>query len=120
MRILLVEDDELLGDGIRNGLVQYGYTVDWIKDGLSAQLAITQEPFDVIILDIFMPELDGFAVHDLLKKNDVTASIPVIFISGEASDEVEKKCRDRNAPFLSRPFEIDEMLSLIDSAGEKA
>ena len=52
MRILLVEDDELLGNGIRSGLAQYQYVVDWAKNGLSAWSAIQTEHFDIIILDL--------------------------------------------------------------------
>ena len=48
MRILLVEDDELLGDGLRTGLIQYGYAVDWLKDGQSADQALKTENFDLV------------------------------------------------------------------------
>ena len=46
MRVLLVEDDELLGDGVAAGLKQYGYTIDWLKDGLAAEQALKTEEFD--------------------------------------------------------------------------
>lgn len=51
MRILLAEDDELLGDGIRSGLIQYQYNVDWVKNGMAAWISLQSEHFDMVILD---------------------------------------------------------------------
>ncbi len=64
MRILLVEDDELLGDGIRSGLKHYGHTIDWVKDGQAAldALSSTHETFDVIVLDLGLPRISGLDV----------------------------------------------------------
>lgn len=60
MRLLLVEDDRLLGDGIKEGLIDAGYTVDWLTDGESARSALlTQRTFDAVVLDIGLPRLDG-------------------------------------------------------------
>ena len=56
MRILLVEDDELLGEGTRKGLTQDGYTVDWVKDGALADQALKTEKFDLIVLDLGLPK----------------------------------------------------------------
>lgn len=55
MRLLLVEDDELLGDGLRVGLKQAGYTVEWLKDGVTADQALQQEQFDLLVLDLACP-----------------------------------------------------------------
>ncbi len=67
MRILLVEDDELLGDAVKTGLTQFGYVVDWLKDGESARAAAKHENFECIILDLDLglPRLSGlgFAKH---------------------------------------------------------
>ena len=59
MRILLVEDDELLGNGVYTGLCQEGYTVDWLKDGATAEYALRSELFDAIVLDLGLPKLPG-------------------------------------------------------------
>ena len=59
MRLLLVEDDDLLGDAVKTGLTQFGYVVDWLKDGESARAAVKSESFEVIILDLGLPKLSG-------------------------------------------------------------
>ena len=64
MRILLVEDDTLLGDGVRAGLKQAGFAVDWVQDGLAAKLALEAEAYAVMVLDLGLPKLSGL---DLLK-----------------------------------------------------
>ena len=64
MRILLVEDDLLLGDGVEAGLRQTGFTVDWIKDGVSARSALEVVDYDGMVLDINLPRLSGL---DLLR-----------------------------------------------------
>ena len=57
MRLLLVEDDELLGDAVKTGLTQFGYIVDWLKDGEAARAALKSESFELIILDLGLPKL---------------------------------------------------------------
>lgn len=52
MRLLLVEDDKMIGAGVRQGLRHEGYSVDWVQDGKSAELALKNEPYDVLLLDL--------------------------------------------------------------------
>ena len=78
MRLLLVEDDTALGEGLRTGLREEGYTIDWLQDGASALHALTQENFDLVILDLMLPELDGVAV---LKKLRDRCAAPVIVVT---------------------------------------
>lgn len=62
MRILLVEDDEMIGEAVADGLKGEGYTVDWVKDGNSAIIALDTTPFSLVILDLGLPGKDGLAV----------------------------------------------------------
>ena len=62
MRILLVEDDALLGDGIRKSLSHLGFTVDWLRNGREAENALGTEEYAAIVLDIGLPERDGLAI----------------------------------------------------------
>ena len=64
MRVLLVEDDALLGDGVRAGLKQAGFAVDWVQDGQAAKLALETEEYALVVLDLGLPKLSGM---DLLK-----------------------------------------------------
>src|SRR4029078_4461162 len=92
MRILLVEDDELLGDGLRTGLVQYGYTVDWLKDGLAADQALRTESFDVVVLDLGLPKLLGINVLQNLRARG--QSTPVLILTARESIEDRVKGLD--------------------------
>jgi len=112
MRILLVEDDELLGDGLRVGLVQYGYTVDWLKDGLSADQALKSEGFDVVVLDLGLPKLPGIQVLQNLRARGVTT--PVIILTARESIEDRVKGLDSGADdYLTKPFDLDELCARL-------
>ncbi|MFH1495025.1 MAG: response regulator, partial [Pseudomonadota bacterium] len=79
MRLLLVEDDPLLGDGIRVGLQQSGFVVDWVKDGLAAKLALEAEAYALVVLDLGLPRLSG---TDLLKWLRATGNdTPVLILT---------------------------------------
>ena len=75
MRVLLIEDDELLGDGVRTGLSHYGHAVDWVKDGQMALRAVKTETFDVIVLDLGLPKVTGLAVLREIRTSKVTTPI---------------------------------------------
>ncbi|KOO17838.1 transcriptional regulator, partial [Morganella morganii] len=65
MRILLIEDDRLIGDGLKIGLSRLGFTPDWFTDGLTGQQALYSAPYDAVILDLSLPGIDGL---DILKQ----------------------------------------------------
>ena len=77
MRLLLVEDNESIGKGIHSGLSQAGYAVDWVKDGSTAQSALTSEEYDIAVLDLGLPKQSGLEVLDDLRArgNDVPVLI---------------------------------------------
>lgn len=110
MRILLVEDDELLGDGIRTGLRHYGYTVDWVKDGRSAHRVLTtpQEDFDVIVLDLGLPKMSGLDLLKSIRERHIT--VPVVILTARESVEDRVKGLDAGADdYLTKPFDLDEL-----------
>lgn len=112
MRILLVEDDELLGDGLRNGLVQYGYAVDWLKDGVSADQALKTEAFDLVVLDLGLPKLSGVTVLQNLRARGIT--IPVLILTARESTEDRVKGLDSGADdYLTKPFDLDELCARL-------
>jgi DNA-binding response OmpR family regulator len=65
MRVLVVEDDRLLGDALRVGLAQAGFAADWVQDGSAGLVALASEPFAAVVLDLGLPKLAGL---DLLKR----------------------------------------------------
>jgi two-component system response regulator QseB len=112
MRILLVEDDEPLGQGIRTGLAQYGYVVDWLKDGASALRFLRAETFDIIVLDINLPKLSGLAVLQELRGNNIKT--PVLILTARDSIEDRVKGLDSGADdYLTKPFDLDELSARV-------
>jgi len=112
MRILLVEDDELLGDGLRAGLVQYGYAVDWLKDGLSADQALKTETFELVVLDLGLPKMLGVTVLQNLRARGQT--MPVLILTARESIEDRVKGLDSGADdYLTKPFDLDELCARL-------
>ena len=70
MRILLVEDDEMIGEAVADGLKGEGYAVDWVKDGNSAIIALDTTPFSLVILDLGLPGKDGLAVLKEIRRGN--------------------------------------------------
>ncbi|HLD84460.1 MAG TPA: response regulator transcription factor [Coxiellaceae bacterium] len=114
MRVLLVEDDELLGDGICSGLKHYGHTADWIKDGKTAYdtLIRQQENFDVIILDLGLPKMSGLDVLKRIREKNIAT--PVLILT--AKDAVEARVQGLDAgadDYLPKPFDLDELCARL-------
>jgi two-component system response regulator QseB len=114
MRLLLVEDDPLLGDGIRAGLQTHGYTIDWVQDGDAAALALSSsaEDFAAVVLDLGLPGRGGLSVlKELRQRGDVT---PVLILT--ARDTVSNKIDglDTGADdYLVKPFDLDELAARL-------
>ncbi len=112
MRLLLVEDDELLGDGLSVGLTQNGYTVDWLKDGASADQALQTEEFEVVVLDLGLPKLSGIEVLQNFRNRGNTT--PVIILTARESIEDRIKGLDSGADdYLTKPFDLDELCARL-------
>jgi two-component system response regulator QseB len=108
MRVLLVEDDELLGDGLRTGLIQVGYTVDWAKNGLAADQALQNETFDLCILDLTLPKIDGISLLQKMRARGNTT--PVLILTARESVEERVRGLDSGADdYLTKPFDLDEV-----------
>ncbi len=112
MRILLVEDDELLGDGVRAGLSQDGYTVDWLRDGEAAQRALRSESFDIIVLDLGLPKMSGLALLQHVRAEGV--STPVLILTARETVDDRVKGLDSGADdYLTKPFDLDELTARV-------
>lgn len=108
MRVLLVEDDRLLGDGIRAGLMQAGFAVDWAKDGREAEIAVSGEPYDAVVLDLGLPRVPGM---DVLRRTR-TAKNPVPILILTARDTVDDRIAGLDAgadDYLVKPFDLGEL-----------
>ena len=114
MRLLLIEDDQKIAAFIIKGFKSEGFAVDHAEDGLKGlDLGLT-EPYDVIIVDLMLPKLDGLAVIDNLRKQKVT--IPVIILS--AKDSVDDRVRGLQIgsdDYLPKPFAFAELLARVQA-----
>ena len=112
MRILLVEDDEALGEGIRVALKPEGYNVDWAHDGASALHALTHEDFGLAVLDLGLPRMDGLEVLQRLRAG--ANAIPVLVLTARDSTADRIAGLDAGADdYLVKPFDVDELKARI-------
>ena len=106
MRLLLVEDDAMIGESIRKGLRQEGFVIDWVQDGAAAETALQCESFAAMLLDLGLPRKDGFAVlRDLRQKKN---RVPVLIIT--ARDAVSERVKGLDAgadDYIVKPFDFD-------------
>ena len=114
MRVLLVEDDPLIGEAVRVGLARLGMTVDWVRDGeLGLQCART-EPFDAVVLDLGLPRRDGMQVLRDLRAEGYKQPILVVTARDALADRVAGL--DAGADdYLLKPFEMEELAARLRS-----
>ena len=112
MRILLVEDDKIIGDGVRQGLQLENYAVDWVEDKESAESAFAANKYEIAILDIGLPDGSGIDIlKNLRQKKD---HIPVLILT--AYDDISFKVKGLDAgadDYLVKPFKLDELLARL-------
>ena len=119
MRVLLVEDDRMIAQGLQTALHQDGYAVDWMQDGVRADEALRTAKFDVVLLDLGLPGRDGLEVlQGLRRRGDAT---PVIILT--ARDEVSDRIAGLDAgadDYIVKPFDLDELAARMRSVLRRA
>lgn len=112
MRILLAEDDNVLGDAIQRSLEQAGYAVDWARNGKDADLVLGDQVYDLALLDLGLPKIDGLEVLHRLRKRRST--LPVLIVT--ARDSLEDRIRGLDIgadDYILKPFEMAELLARV-------
>jgi len=112
MRLLLVEDDRMIGASVQGGLRQEGYTVDWVRDGAAAELAIANGVYELILLDLGLPRKTGLDLLAALRRKG--SVLPVLVITARDSVADRVKGLDAGADdYLVKPFDLDELSARI-------
>lgn len=112
MRLLLIEDDEILGDGIVAGLKEFSYIVDWLKDGRHMWPAVESTEYDAIILDLNLPGESGLTL--LGKLRDSGKTIPVLILTAKDTLDDKIKGLDQGADdYMIKPFDLDELTARL-------
>ena len=108
MRVLLVEDDPMIGKSVQQGLRQDGYAVDWLRDGEAAELALATTPYEMLLLDLGLPRRSGLELLARLRGSD--NRIPVLVITARDSVADRIAGLDTGADdYLVKPFDLDEL-----------
>ncbi len=119
MRVLVVEDDALLGDAIQAGLRQKGFVVDWVRDGVAADLALAQALHAAVVLDIGLPRRSGLEVLARLRAS--RNAVPVLILT--ARDTVEDRIAGLDAgadDYLVKPFDLGELAARLRALSRRA
>jgi len=112
MRVLLAEDDEMIGDGVRRGLAHEGFAVDWVRDGRAAELALAENVHDLLLLDLGLPRRDGLTVLAAMRRRGDRR--PVLVLT--ARDAVDDRVAGLDAgadDYLVKPFDLSELAARI-------
>jgi two-component system response regulator QseB len=112
MRLLLVEDDRMIGTAVQRGLRQEGYAADWVQDGRAAELALAGQAYDLLLLDLGLPRMDGFELLQAQRRQG--NRIPVLIVT--ACDAVSDRVRGLDAgadDYLVKPFDLDELIARV-------
>jgi two-component system response regulator QseB len=118
MRLLLVEDDSMIGDAAKQGLRHEGHAVDWVRDGAEAEGAVASTPYDLVLLDLGIPRRDGLA---LLKGWRARGeNVPVLIIT--ARDAISERIAGLDAgadDYLVKPFDLDELSARVRAVARR-
>ena len=110
MRVLVVEDDLMIGESLSEALQDEAYTVDWVKDGRQAILTLRVQPYDIILLDLGLPEVDGMGV--LAAMRDAKIVTPVLILT--ARDQLKDRIKGLDSgadDYVVKPFELGEVFA---------
>ena len=112
MRLLLVEDDQMIGESVRTGLQQDGFAVDWVQDGRAAELALETNSYDTLLLDLGLPRKAGLEVLASLRRRG--DPIPVLILTARDAIADRVKGLDAGADdYLVKPFDLEELAARV-------
>lgn len=114
MKILIVEDEKILNESINKSLKKDGYEVESAFDGYNAMEMIEIESYDLIVLDLNLPKMDGMEILKILRKEDKETKVLILSARSQIKDKVEGLDAGAN-DFLQKPFHLDELKARVRS-----
>lgn len=112
MRILLIEDDPLIGEGLSIGLTKSGFSVDWFQDGQTGLHAVNSAPYDAVVLDLTLPKMDGLDI--LSHWRQTNQDIPVLILTArDTLDERVSGLQQGADDYLGKPFALAEVIARL-------
>ncbi len=119
MRILLAEDDPLLGDGLKAGLRQQGFQVDWVRDGTAAERELRAQPYAAAVLDLGLPQRDGLDVLAMARQAGLT--LPILILTARDGIPDRVKGLDLGADdYVVKPVDLDELAARLRALVRRA
>lgn len=114
MRVLLVEDDAIIGSGVRAGLTRLGFSTDWFRDGQEGFDALSAAPYDAVVLDLSLPGLDGL---DILRRwRQQGLDVPVLILTARgALDQRLEGFHSGADDYLGKPFALEELAARLQA-----
>jgi DNA-binding response OmpR family regulator len=119
MKVLLVEDDEMIGESVHGALRDEGFSVDWVKDGNLAEAALDVTDYDAVMLDLGLPDKDGVDVLRTLRTKG--KSLPVLVVT--ARDSIAQRVQGLNIgadDYLVKPFDLEELIARLHAVIRRA
>ena len=114
MRILLIEDDSMIGDGLKIGLTKSVFSLDWFTDGQTGLEAIKSAPYDAVVLDLTLPKMDGLDILQIWRRND--EDVPVLILTARDTLDERVTGLQRGADdYLCKPFALAEVVARLQA-----
>lgn len=114
MRILLIEDDPLIGDGLKLGLTKSGFSIDWFHDGKSGYTALSSAEYDAVVLDLTLPQMDGLEILQQWRREN--QNVPVLILTARDTLDERVSGLQRGADdYLCKPFALAEVAARLQA-----
>jgi len=116
VEVLLVEDDEAIGDLVKYNLERQGFSVDWVLDGKEALEKLKEKKYDIIILDLMLPSVDGLELCQKVRQEGKNRETPIIVLTALGDEDTKVKGFAAGADdYVTKPFSVKELLARIEA-----
>lgn len=119
--VLLVEDDEVIGELVKERLEEKGFSVSWVLDGTEAFRKLKERKYDVVILDLMIPGIEGMELCKRIRKETINFDTPIIILTALSDEDTKVKGLTTGADdYVTKPFSIKELIARIEAVLRRA